>query len=173
VARLNANGSLDTGFTASADNVPVSIALQANGKIVLGGAFTQINGVSRRCLARLNPDGSLDESFYPPGGADNAVYAVKVQDDGKILVGGWFQNIGGVARSFVARLHGDGNFIVSPIPLRAQKSGQELVLTWEDARFSLESANVATGPFTLATGATSPYRVPINGTQKYFRLRAD
>src|SRR5438309_937817 len=93
IARLNPDGTLDTAFDPSANNVIYAIALQADGKILIGGAFTTLspNGgaaVTRNRIARLNPDGTLDTAFDP--NANNVVRAIAVQADGKILVGGSF-----------------------------------------------------------------------------------
>ena len=37
-----------------------SIAVQSDGKILIGGGFTTVGGETRNCIARLNTDGSLD-----------------------------------------------------------------------------------------------------------------
>ena len=68
-----------------------AIALQADGKILIGGAFTSINGggqFARNFIARLNSDGTVDAGFNP--NASNRVFAIAVQPDGKIVVGGAF-----------------------------------------------------------------------------------
>ena len=66
------------------------MALQADGKIMIGGNFTSFNGTSRYHIARLNADGTLDNSFNPGLGADGTVWAVAIRADGKILLGGEF-----------------------------------------------------------------------------------
>lgn len=102
LARLNADGSLDTNFNASVDGWSWPLALQTDGKILVGGSFAYADGVARNNIARFNPDGSLDTSFDPGAGADNYTGAILVQPDGAILVGGifgWFANVfGGIAR---------------------------------------------------------------------------
>ena len=108
IARLNADGTLDTGFNPNANNNVVSLALQADGKILIGGGFTTINGTTRNYIARLNSDGSLDTGFNPD--TNNYVWSIAVQADGKILVGGNFTSIAGQARNFIARLNADGTF---------------------------------------------------------------
>jgi uncharacterized delta-60 repeat protein len=67
IIRLNPDGSLDSTFTpgSGANDVITSIALQPDGKILIGGDFTQYNGVLRNRLARLQPNGSLDPTFDP------------------------------------------------------------------------------------------------------------
>jgi len=77
-----------------------------DGKIVIGGLFDRVNGLERRHLARLNRDGTLDESFNPaPNGA---VWTLARQADGKILVGGEFTALGVSAWNRLARIHPDG-----------------------------------------------------------------
>ncbi len=62
-----------------------ALVVQTDGKIVLGGAFSSLNGVTRNHIGRLNPDGSLDTTFNP--GANGDVDLLALQPDGKILVG--------------------------------------------------------------------------------------
>ena len=59
LARVNADGTLDLGFDPSPDNVVHSLAVQTDGKILMGGIFGQVNGQSRAGYARLNADGSV------------------------------------------------------------------------------------------------------------------
>jgi len=62
-----------------------AIAQQRDGKIIIGGTFTSIGGVSRSRIARLLPSGVLDSSFDPGTGADDVIRTVALQpDDGKI-----------------------------------------------------------------------------------------
>src|SRR6266508_3570350 len=111
VARLNADGSLDTSFDpAAGPNFEVdSVAVQSDGKVVIGGWFTSVNGVSRNRIARLNADGSLDSSFNPGTGADDSVWTVSVQPNGDVLFGGNFLSVNGTPRAGIARLHDDGS----------------------------------------------------------------
>ena len=82
-----------------------SLALQADGKILVGGNFTSLAGQPRNHLARLNVNGTLDSSFNP--GAGGAVKAIAIQDDGRIVVGGRFSVLGGWPRSNIGRLNVD------------------------------------------------------------------
>jgi uncharacterized delta-60 repeat protein len=99
------------GFDPNANGAIRVVVVQPDGKILIGGDFTTLspNGgapVTRNRIARLNPDGTLDTAFDP--NADNEVYAIAVQEDGKILAGGGFTDIGGKTRSYLARLNPDG-----------------------------------------------------------------
>lgn len=132
LARLNANGSLDTTFEPRGFEVltPIyfALAVQADGKILVGGQLMWMTatGVMRQNLARLNSDGTLDTSFdagrysiYGDDtsalGIDGAVRSIVVQDDGKILIGGDFTRVRGsirtegLARSYLARFNADGS----------------------------------------------------------------
>src|SRR5438552_5652985 len=104
-AAVRGQSALD-GFDPNANGTVYVVAVQPDGKILIGGDFTTLspNGgaaVTRNRIARLNPDGTLD-AFDP--NANGAVYAIAVQADGKILAGGTFTNIGGHTRSYIARL---------------------------------------------------------------------
>ncbi|HEX7999882.1 MAG TPA: FG-GAP-like repeat-containing protein [Pyrinomonadaceae bacterium] len=109
IARLNEDGTLDASFVASTTNSVTAVCVQADGKIVIGGIFEGVNATARRGLARLNADGSLDASFNPGTGADSNVYAVALQPDGKVIVGGEFTLFNGVSRARIARLNVDGS----------------------------------------------------------------
>lgn len=114
IARLNTNGSLDTNFQASVTGEVWSTAVQGDGKVLVAGRFTAIDGTPRFCVARLNSNGSLDDGFSPGlvsqmGGTYSFVFSVVPQPDGMVLIGGEFKSIGGVARNGIARLAGDGS----------------------------------------------------------------
>src|SRR5690606_38418527 len=89
-------------FNPGANDFVFSFALQPDGKVLVGGLFTELGGQPRNRLARLTPDGSLDATFNP--GADAAVWSLAVQPDGKVLVGGFFTQLGGQPRNRLARL---------------------------------------------------------------------
>jgi uncharacterized delta-60 repeat protein len=110
IARLNIDGTLDASFNPGASGtvgcMVYSLAVQADGKILVGGEFTTLGGQTRNRIGRLNADGTLDASFNP--GASSAIYSLAVQTDGKVLVGGTFTNLGGQARSCIARVNNNG-----------------------------------------------------------------
>ncbi len=101
IARLNADGTLDLTFNPGANGNVFAIALQADGKILVGGFFTSIGVGLRTNIARLNTNGTVD-SFNP--NADNGVASIVVQPDGRILACGSFTIIGGQPRNRIARL---------------------------------------------------------------------
>jgi uncharacterized delta-60 repeat protein len=119
IARLNADGTLDTTFNPAAgtDKEVDALAVQPNGRIVIGGKFTTVGGVERKRIARLKPDGALDTNFDPGAGATWTVFAVTLRPDGRVLIGGAFQAIDDVSRNGIARLWGDPR-VYLPLVLR-------------------------------------------------------
>ena len=112
ITQVNDDGSLDGGFQANlglgADGNVFAIGVQADGKAVIGGDFTHVNGVTLPHIARLNTDGSVDLTFVPGTGASGSVRAIAVQLDGRIVIGGFFTNFNGTALNRVARLTASG-----------------------------------------------------------------
>lgn len=102
---------IDTSFqTGIGFNNPVySIVIQPDEKIIVGGFFETYQGVPAKRIIRLNSDGSRDTSFDMEEGFDNVVYKIVLQEDGKILVGGRFENYQGVPANRIIRLNSDGS----------------------------------------------------------------
>ena len=113
IARLGSDGSLDAGFPSGgsgADGDIYAVAVQPDGRLVIGGYFDTYNGTSRGHVARLESDGSLDAGFRAAGqGAYGPVEALCIQEDGKVLLGGKFTSFDGTERGRVARLNTDGS----------------------------------------------------------------
>ena len=110
----------------AADAHVYAVALQRDGKILIGGDFGQVHKVERNRVARLNPDGSLDPTFNPGDGPNTGVRCLAVQPDGKVLIGGIFISVQGVARNRVARLNADGSLDASFDP----GAGANEVVRW-------------------------------------------
>ncbi|HUW71008.1 MAG TPA: cadherin-like beta sandwich domain-containing protein [bacterium] len=119
IARLNVDGSLDTSFPTSgsgADNLVAAMAIQVDGKILIGGLFTSYNGTSWSKLARLNADGTIDSTFLAAGtgvgegsGGTGTVGCIAIQSDGKLVIGGYFATYKGITRGDIARVNSDGS----------------------------------------------------------------
>ena len=115
IGQLHPDGSLDTTFDSGANGSVFAMAVQPDGKILVGGGFTALGGTAptvRNRIGRLHPDGSVDTTFNP--GANSLVYALALQPDGKILVGGVFTMLGGggtgtTVRNHIGRLNPDGS----------------------------------------------------------------
>ena len=110
LGRLNRSGDLDTNFAPEPDNTVATLGVQRDGKVLAGGYFQTISGFSLADLgriARLNPDGSIDQTFNP--GANGTVTCLSIQTDGAILAAGDFTRLGAVARSGLGRVLANGN----------------------------------------------------------------
>ncbi|MFC6876688.1 M43 family zinc metalloprotease [Flavobacterium myungsuense] len=112
IARLNSNGSLDTSFSSSfstsSGNSVNCIAIQTDGKIILGGNFLTYGSTNGSKIIRLNTNGTIDSTFVVGTGFNGPVRCLKLQIDGKILAGGNFYFFNGINRSHLARLNTSG-----------------------------------------------------------------
>lgn len=118
MAEINADGSFNTNFLAVSTDKTESVRQQSDGKLLIGGYFSVVDGQRYSGIARLNPDGSLDPSLSVS--IDNFVWDIALQTDGKILLSGGFALVGGVSRNSVARLLSGS----APILMNPQISGK-------------------------------------------------
>ena len=111
LVRLLSNGAVDGSFNTGSgpDGTVESIIVQNDGKLIVAGKFLSFNGQLHSRLVRLNQDGSIDTSFKTGSGFDKNVYAVALQSDQKIIVGGIFQNYNTVLKKRLVRLNQDGS----------------------------------------------------------------
>ena len=143
IIRLNTDGTIDntfnigTGLTNGFDSTVLSIAVQPDGKILVGGAFTSYSGVTSNYIIRLNTGGTIDNTFYIGGGFVFFVNTIALQPDGKILAGGGFFTLyDGVVCNGIIRLNSDATinatfnsgsgFIGGPSVLKLQPDGKIL-----------------------------------------------
>jgi uncharacterized delta-60 repeat protein len=148
IARLNADGSVDSSFNpgTGVNNIVEASAVQADGKIMMGGWFTTVNGVTRNYIARLNADGSVDPSFNPGAGANNYVYTIAVQADGKMIIGGEFTTVNGIARNYIARLNADASVDPSFNPGLGESGAVTIIAAQADGKI------IVGGGFTTVNG---------------------
>ncbi|RTY76280.1 T9SS type A sorting domain-containing protein [Flavobacterium sp. LS1R10] len=109
--RLNNDGSRDAVFNIGSgfSNDVLTLALQHNGKLLIGGSFRSYNGISQNYITRLNGDGNYDTTFNSVQGFDSDVNSMTLQTDGKIIVGGSFTIYNNTAQNRISRLLPDGN----------------------------------------------------------------
>lgn len=164
IARFNTDGTVDTGFntggTVGVDAQVNDLAIQSDGKIVIGGAFIAARGTTQNRIARLNTDGSLDTGFNTGGtvGTSGDVNAVAVQSDGKIIVGGIFFTARGTTQNYIARLNTDGTLDTSfnTGGTVGMDSSVNAVAIQPDGKI------VVGGSFTTARGTTQNYITRLN-----------
>jgi uncharacterized delta-60 repeat protein len=112
IIRLNSDATIDTSFNPGTgfNNTVIRncIAIQSDGKIIVGGNFTTYNGTSANRIIRLNSDGSIDTGFVYGTGFDSNVTALALDSNGKIVVAGQFQTYNGSSRNRIIRLNTNG-----------------------------------------------------------------
>jgi uncharacterized delta-60 repeat protein len=142
LARFLTNGTIDASFggaqaTNGADSAVSALAVQTDGRILIGGTFSNVFGVACNRIARLFDDGTVDPTFNAGAGPDDRVQAIAVMNDGSIVIAGLFAHVSGVPRAHVARLRPDGGLDaafdpaggpdVAPTHLALQGNGDVLI----------------------------------------------
>jgi uncharacterized delta-60 repeat protein len=167
IVRFNADGTLDTGFNPPAlarfsGNellIITALALQADGKILIGGNFVTTGAVGRTYLARLNADGSLDTSFnanQTGQSVSGTIRDIEISSDGKITVGG---DISAGTRQDVIRILSDGTVdtaFTAQIPDTPSNSGAQDVFVQSDGE--------VLASFDYPNGAAIMYRFNADGS---------
>lgn len=116
VARFNSNGSLDSSFAPVTLAPPpggfrglgTTMALQSDGKILVGGSFSSVNSQPRNSLVRLESNGAVDTTFVSGTAPNDFLHYVGLLPDGKVTIGGQFESYGGTVRSSWAVLTSTG-----------------------------------------------------------------
>ena len=182
IARLNADGTLDTTFDpgTGANASVMALAIQPNGKLLVGGSFTTMNSASLPHIVRLLPNGAVDTNFNPGTGANGNVQALAMQNDGKVVLGGTFTTFNGQSDVRLARL-----LLNDPPPVSIitgiTNSGGNVVLNWPatknavyraDYKSSLANVNwTPLSPYVTALGSiASTTNNPAGDPQRYYRI---
>ena len=124
IIRLNTDGTIDTSFnigTGFLGSRVHSVNLLSDGKMYVGGEFSQYNGNNYRNLIKLNSDASIDTSFnigtgfeqVLSGQGTSSVLDTKEQADNKLIVIGNFTRYNGTNINRIVRLNTDGTIDTS------------------------------------------------------------
>ena len=166
VAKLNADGSLDTSFHSGFVTPPSGMlgtiyatALQSDGKIILAGSFQEYGGFQRNCIVRIHPSGVIDTLFDIGTGANGKINSVVVQATGKVVIGGEFTSFNGVTQNRIARLNTDGSLDATFNP---SGSGFDYYVT--SLAIDGNQSIVVGGYFTSFNGGTKNYTARLDGT---------
>ena len=153
--RLAPNGSVDDTFHVSTDFQINYGAVQGDGKLIVTGQFTRLNGQNQAGFARLNLDGSTDAAFVP-GSTFGVGQAMLILPDGKLMVGGtrYFTGIGPAlpAQEIGFTLKPGGLELTWPVEYRLQRATTLFPPDWQDV------------------ASPSPFVVPIAGPGEFFRV---
>ena len=153
LARVNADGPLDTSLSLDSGGRPLVTLVQPDGKLVIGGSFTTVGGQTRNYLARLNADGTVDTAYAPPS-PNGRVLALYRQSDGKLVVGGTFSLVGTITRNNLARFNVDGSLDLAYDP---NANGQVGVLTPQaDGKLLVGGTFTTLTPTKTTTTTTTP-----------------
>ncbi len=158
LARLNTDGTLDATFDPGTgpNSATRTLALQADGKVLVGGTFTDYNGTSRANIARINADGTLDATFDPGTGANGSVRTLFLQADGKVMIGGDFTTYNGTSRNHIARTNADGSLDTSFDPGTGANAGLGSILVQSDGKI------IIGGSLTDYNGTTRNFLARVN-----------
>ena len=162
IARISALGLVDLPFSQNtgADDIVYSMALQPNGRIILGGDFGYFNWNKRNGVVKLLPNGQNDPSFLPGKGANGAVRSVLFQPDKKILVAGRFNSFNNLNRRGIVRLDSTGVVDSGFLPGLGANDTIWTMALYNNGKILLG------GDFTLFNGQPAPgiVRLNSNGT---------
>jgi uncharacterized delta-60 repeat protein len=140
-----------------ANNSVLATAVQADGRLIIGGEFTAVNTVPLLHLARMTTEGQVDHTFNIGTGTDAAVTAIAIQPtDGKAIIGGPFTSYSGVLRGGLARLNTDGSLDSSFNPGLGANSPVNAIAVLADGKI------LVGGEFTSFNGNPANYLVRLN-----------
>lgn len=162
VRKLHADGTLDTGFNAPADDgAPYGMVLQPDGKLLVAGTFQTVGGQPHANVARLDTNGALDATFanlafhLTPTEPAAYAYGLSMQADGAAVVFGNFTLVGTTPRQYVARIkattHAGNRFVGVPSGSSVQATGRAAAAARNSRRHRCCSIRT--------TAATSPMSV--------------
>jgi uncharacterized delta-60 repeat protein len=115
IVKLDSVGDIDSAFVVGTgfSGYVNDIAIQSDGKIIPVGYFTTYKGTSSHYIVRLDTVGDIDTTFIVGAGFNYYVYAVAIQDDGKIICGGDFITYQVSSSPHIIRINVDGSIDVS------------------------------------------------------------
>ena len=163
IVRINTDGSLDTTFNSGGsgfNNNVYAVAIQSDGKIICGGAFTNYNGSGAAYrTVRLNTDGTRDTGFSSatPNGE---IYSISVLSDNKVLFGGYFTAISVptfTTVGYIYRVDTSGTYDSS-----FNSGGSGFNLTVRDVNFQTDNKIIIAGDFDTYNGSASRGIIRLN-----------
>jgi uncharacterized delta-60 repeat protein len=162
--RLLPNGARDPDFTqgsgVQAGRDVYALALQPDGRLLVGGSFETYNGTAAPFITRLLTTGVVDSTFTPGTGANNSVRVIQYTSTDRILIGGNFNSFNGSTRNGIARLGVNGVLDPTFNSTTTLQSGAQV----DDIVFQPDGKVIALGGFTASSGDFNLARLNSNGT---------
>jgi uncharacterized delta-60 repeat protein len=155
-----AGGTYDGRLRYNINATVSAIAVQADGKTIVGGSFNTFDGVSVQRIARLTESGSLDTAFLANtgSGANREIYAIAIQPDGKIILGGNLETFNGATVNSIVRLNSDGTRDTA----FTTNAGSGFNSTVQTISLQADGKIIVGGFFTSFNGSSAPYVVRLN-----------
>lgn len=169
IAQINADGTLNNAFNAGlgVDSYVISSILQPDEKIIITGSFSSYNGIHANNIARLNADGSIDNTFQTGTGTNYPIYTSNLQKDGKVIIGGSFTSYDDLGRNRIARLN---NIITSSVKNETfNRTPIKLYPNPNNGEFTVEASEKSTIKITDASGREVMVKT-INLPQEQFNI---
>lgn len=173
-----ADGAIDPTFKNVNANAEINCLLPLpNGKLLVGGAFSRIGNLPRRCIALLNEDGTVDTSYDLGSGANGHVWALSASGDGSLYVGGAFTAFNDQPAPRLARLglpEIAGSLVGAALGVDGTFSARVLGLS--GARYAVESSSdlkdwKPAGEVRIERpDHTAGFESPAGGETQFFRL---
>ncbi|MEO5558205.1 MAG: Ig-like domain-containing protein [Dokdonella sp.] len=158
IARLLPDGTLDTNWDPSANDTVLALTVGADGTVYAGGQFSNIGGQTRSSIAKLSSSGAgAADATWNPAASGN-VTALAVDASGSVYAGGEFSNIGGLGRSFIAKLSGNSAGAADPT-WNASADGAVAALAVDASGFVY-----AGGAFTHIGGQARSFIAKLSGS---------
>jgi uncharacterized delta-60 repeat protein len=160
--RFNADWTVDATFTAPVtDNQIGAVAVQSDGRVVIAGSFTAVNGTNRNGIARLNTDGTVDTTFVAAGFSQfsNGFSSLAVQPDGKVLAGGEFSSADQAHQYGIVRLNTNGSLDSTFDPVFAENG---VAVPVQNIVLQPDGKVLITGAFTFIRGVRHDYIARLN-----------
>ena len=146
--KFDENGVMDPSYRSPLfAGLPRFITMQPDGKLLVVPSGNNGGNGGVEIIARLNPDGSRDESFHQIN-LDGVIFAPPALDaEGRVYVGGIFSDVDGEFRPGVARLHADGALDVDWVPSGFSQP-------WQVRGLAIQQIGANAGKLLIAGGQT-------------------
>ncbi len=156
-------------YNTTYGSTPHTMTVDRAGNIFVTGDITDTTYLNFNCLTIAYTSTGVQKwvnTYVGPDNGDDAGNAIRVDGSGNVYVCGWSVGTTSYADIMLVKYTG-----LQPLPLQTQKTTNNLVLTWDNNVFQLQSATSITATFTNVVGATSPYTNTISTNSRFFRLK--